>query len=369
MALLTVAADGSLENRGVAAAADSPSYLVRAGELIYAAGEGAGVVSAYRVSGSELHFLGLKDTAGELPCGLAVLGDVHDDVRGDVPGDRSALAVACYGDGSVDVHPLGPGGAIQDTGQSLHGRDRGSVDKDSVGKDSAGKESAVDKGSVGRQPRVEQDGPHAHAVLEVDATTVLTTDLGTDDVYIHSREGAFLTRTGSVRLPTGSGPRDLMLHPSVWSGCSPNSAASSSCSHGARTASRSWARSPFGSRGGRPRLGRRPRRGRPVRVCGPSRVRQRQCPGREPGWADADSRRVRRLGRRLAASPRRRRRAVAGREPAHELGRDLLDRGRRYPGQAELPDGPLADLPVARLICCLIEPLFDLLLLDLLLPD
>ncbi len=178
--ILTVAEDGSLEDHGLAAAADSPSFLARSGDLIYAAGEAAGVVSAYRVAGNELHFLGLQKTAGAGPCALGVLED------------RTALIVACYGDGTVDVHPLDPDGSLHKTAQSLRG---------------------VDKSS-----RINQTGPHAHAVLQVDAHTLLTTDLGTDDVHIHSLDGDLLIRTGSVKLPAGTGPRDLLLHPSglVW---------------------------------------------------------------------------------------------------------------------------------------------------------
>ena len=174
--VLTVNPDGSLESHGIAVAAESPSFLARDGELIYAALEGATAVSAYRIVGNELHFLGQQDVAGELPCALAVLGD------------SAALGVACYGDGTVDVHPIAPNGTLGKTGQSLRG--------------------------VGKGSRINQDGPHAHALLQVDAHTVLTTDLGTDDVYIHTLTGDLLSRTGSVRFPAGSGPRDLLLHPS-----------------------------------------------------------------------------------------------------------------------------------------------------------
>lgn len=178
--VLGVAADGSLEDHGLAAAADSPSFLASSGDTIYAVGEGARAVSAYRIAGNELHFLGLQDTAGELPCALAVLGN------------REALAVACYGDGTVDVHPIAPDGSLGKTGQSLRG--------------------------VGKVSRINQDGPHAHAALQIDAHTVLSTDLGTDDVHIHSLHGGLLTRTGSLKLPKGTGPRDLLLHPSglIW---------------------------------------------------------------------------------------------------------------------------------------------------------
>jgi 6-phosphogluconolactonase len=178
--VLGVAADGSLEDHGLAIAADSPSFLTSSGDVVYAAGEGARVVSAYRVAGNELHFLGLQNTAGELPCALAVLGD------------RAALAVACYGDGTVDVHPIAPDGSLGKTGQSLRGE--------------------------GKVSRINQSGPHAHAALQIDEKTVLTTDLGSDVIYLHSLDGDLLTRTGSVSFPKGTGPRDLFLHPSglIW---------------------------------------------------------------------------------------------------------------------------------------------------------
>jgi 6-phosphogluconolactonase (cycloisomerase 2 family) len=180
ISLFAVAADGSLEDHGLATVAESPSFLTRSGDMIYAVGEGAPSVSAFRIHGDELRFNGTQDAAGPQPCAVAVLGD------------RSLLVAACYGDGTIDVHPLGPEGAILKTGQSLRGEGKGT--------------------------RINQDGPHAHDVLQVDASRVLTTDLGTDDVFVHDFDGELLTRTGSVKLPTGSGPRDLLLHPSgtVW---------------------------------------------------------------------------------------------------------------------------------------------------------
>jgi 6-phosphogluconolactonase len=174
--LLRVAADGSLEHHGLAMATDSPSYLTRSGDMIYAVNEAAPRVSAFKVVGDELHFHGTQDAAGPSPCAVTVLGD------------RAVLAAACYGDGTIDVHPLAPDGSIGKTGQSLRREGKGS--------------------------RINQDGPHAHAVLAVDAVTVLTTDLGTDDVYVHSFDGALLTRTGRVKLHAGTGPRDLLRHPS-----------------------------------------------------------------------------------------------------------------------------------------------------------
>lgn len=175
-------ADGTLTWHGIVAATDSPSFLTLtlSGDTMYAVGEGAASVSAFRISGNELQFLGSQDAAGESPCSVAVLGD------------DALLAVACYRNGAVGVHRIQPGGSITRHIQTL-----------------------FDSGSG---PNEAQDGPHAHDVLRVDAATVLSTDLGTDRVHVHVLDEGGLTRTSSVQLPPGSGPRDLRRHPSglVW---------------------------------------------------------------------------------------------------------------------------------------------------------
>jgi 6-phosphogluconolactonase len=174
--------DGTLEDHGLAAATDSPSYLTRAGDVIYATNEGSRVLSAFRVAGDELRFLGLQSVAGDYPCALAVVGN------------RSLLVAACYGNGAVDVFPLIADGTLAKRSQSLRG------DEAANGPDS------------------NQEGPHAHDALQVDDRIVLTADLGTDRVYVHEVQDGALSRIGSVSLPAGAGPRDLFLHPSgaVW---------------------------------------------------------------------------------------------------------------------------------------------------------
>ena len=170
--LLKVLPDGSLEDHGLAAASASPSALARSGDVLYSVNEGSPSVSAFRIDGDELRFLGTQDAAGGLPCAVTVLGS------------RSLLVAACYENGVVDVHPLSADGAIIKTSQSLRGEGTGT--------------------------RINQDGPHAHDVVQIDATTVLTTDLGTDHVYVHSLDSEGLTRVASVTFPAGSGPRDLL---------------------------------------------------------------------------------------------------------------------------------------------------------------
>jgi 6-phosphogluconolactonase (cycloisomerase 2 family) len=96
--------------------------------------------------------------------------------------------VSNYLDGSIDVYPLLPGGAIGALRQTLV--------------------------SAGSGPNPAQDGPHAHSTLVRASgprgSTVLSADLGADRVHVHSVVDGNLVRTSSVVLPPGTGPRDLL---------------------------------------------------------------------------------------------------------------------------------------------------------------
>jgi 6-phosphogluconolactonase (cycloisomerase 2 family) len=164
----------------LASGADSPSFLAKSGDTIFAVGEADATVSAFRIAGDDLHFLGTQPTAGTAPCAIGTFAD------------GTVVGVACYGDGVIDLHAVGESGALGKTFQSLRGS--------------------------GSSIRPEQDGPHAHAVVPIGNDIVLTTDLGTDAVHIHRASPDGLARTGAVSLPAGSGPRDLHLHESgaVW---------------------------------------------------------------------------------------------------------------------------------------------------------
>jgi 6-phosphogluconolactonase len=168
----------TVEYLGVVAETLSPSFLTRSGDVLYAAGESGPSVSAFRITGDGLTPLGTAPSAGTAPCSLRVID--------------SLLVEACYGDGAVGVHRIDDSGIPSPAVHTL--RDEGTG------------------------PHPAQAGPHAHDVLRVDVTTVLTTDLGTDRVHIHTLRADGLTRTGSLDLPAGTGPRDLLLHPSgaVW---------------------------------------------------------------------------------------------------------------------------------------------------------
>lgn len=164
--------DGTLALVGTAVETPSPSYLVRHGDHVYAVAEGAGTVESFRRTGQHtLERDGSVPTGGAWPCSL----------------DFSAggIAVANYFDGSVAVISLDERGAVV----SLVDREAGS----------------------GSGPHARQEGPHAHAVVTMDPTTLASVDLGSDRVRVH-RPG--LRVESSLALPPGTGPRDLVRAPS-----------------------------------------------------------------------------------------------------------------------------------------------------------
>lgn len=168
-------ADGSLEYVGLAAAASSPSFVANGvgGRVVYAVDEANARVEAFSRAGGfgadgfDLVALGGQDTSGPAPCHIAVT--------------ERWLYVANYGSGVIDVFPLAEDGTIGPVAQSLT--------------------------ATGRGPKPEQAGPHAHSTFL--GPTVLTADLGLDQVHLHRLRGGLLTRTGSLDLPAGTGPRDF----------------------------------------------------------------------------------------------------------------------------------------------------------------
>ncbi len=163
---------GTLELVGTAVETASPSYLTQRGDHVYAVAEGAGRVDSFRRAGE--HLLerdGSSPSGGTWPCSLEFF--------------EGAIAVANYFDGSVGLVGVDGRGAVTSLLESAAGSGSG--------------------------PHERQNGPHAHAVLALDETTLLSVDLGSDRVLVHGRG---LSAGASVSLPAGSGPRDIVRHPS-----------------------------------------------------------------------------------------------------------------------------------------------------------
>lgn len=180
ISLLEADDSGRLRRLGLAARADSPSFLAAhpALRVVYAVDEGpARTVQAYRrTSFARLEPLGQPWQTGASPCHVAV------DPEGRY------LVVACWGDGAVLLGDLGRDGTIL----SLRDAPR-----------------AVD-------PYEDDDRTsRAHATLILPDGRLLTTDLGYDLLRVWRYEpGSGLIADHDVPLGRGSGPRHLARHPS-----------------------------------------------------------------------------------------------------------------------------------------------------------
>lgn len=174
------------------AAVDNPTFLTVApgSGCIYANSEvfgwHEGVVSAFRFDPGrgELVYLNKQPTLGSIAAYNSLTGD----------GRRLLVANYAMGSGGPDkavaVFDILPDGGLSPA--------RGSARQE------------------GQGPNTErQERSHAHCVLQTPWDgRVLVTDLGVDRIFSYELDAAgALARTGETKLPPGSGPRHLALHP------------------------------------------------------------------------------------------------------------------------------------------------------------
>lgn len=161
--------DGSLAlDDGFSLPFASPSFLAATRNTLFAALEGSGEIVA--IDRSTHTVTGRAATGGTWPCHIGLYG--------------RTVIVANYFDGSLGVlqtEPLALGTVI---------------------------------GAAGSGPHPAQDGPHAHASIEIEPGVIISADLGADRLLVHTLDDGDLERTAAVELPAGTGPRDLLLHPS-----------------------------------------------------------------------------------------------------------------------------------------------------------
>ncbi len=176
---------GTLHPLGVHTGPANPTFLAAHpnGRFLYAVSEvEAGVLSAFEVgSGGALKALNAQPTEGGAPVQVSL------DPQG-----RFAYAVNYAGGAAITAFPVLPDG--------------------SLGPRAAAAEHAGGGPNPGRQA-----GPHPHGVqVSPDGRHVYVCDLGTDEVVTYAPpEGQpSPRRLNALRLPPGSGPRHLTLHPS-----------------------------------------------------------------------------------------------------------------------------------------------------------
>lgn len=182
---VAAAPDGTLRWLGLAAAADSPSFLALHPSLplVYAVGEQARTVRAYRREGAfRLKPAGRAWAAGEAACHVAV------DPLGRF------LVVACWGDGQVLLYELDDDGGITAAFPAAPSLDPHAE-------------------TSGSGPDLTARPSRAHAGLMLADGRVMTTDLGHDLLRVWNyRPGRGLVLNHEVVLPLGSGPRHLVQH-------------------------------------------------------------------------------------------------------------------------------------------------------------
>lgn len=158
----------------------SPSWLAwhPTLDVLYAALEHGGVVQAFRRTGPDSFVvLGEPAAVGELACHVAV-----------EPGGRWLVA-SCWGDGRVVRLPLAPDGRV---GTGV------------VAAAATDPYAALDMNRPSR----------AHHARFVGTRTVVTTDLGLDQVRAWHPSSDGLREVDRVVLPQGTGPRHTVWHPS-----------------------------------------------------------------------------------------------------------------------------------------------------------
>ncbi|GAA2668659.1 MULTISPECIES: lactonase family protein [Actinosynnema] len=170
-------AKGVLTHTGVVADVPNPSFLVRAGDRLYAVNEQEdGAVTALAIGADGVPVvLNRRSTGGADPCHL-VLHEGH-------------LLAANYTSGSVSAHPVLPDGSL-------------------------GERTDLVRHEGSGPNRDRQEGPHAHQVV-VDPTGrfVLAVDLGADSVLTYRLVGGRLEHVATARTHAGAGPRHLAFHP------------------------------------------------------------------------------------------------------------------------------------------------------------
>jgi 6-phosphogluconolactonase len=186
------AASGKLEDIGLAAELQNPSYLAVSafGRYLYSVleteefeGRNGGAVGSFaidRTTGA-LTPLNVQPTEGKAPCHIST------------DGEGRFLFAANYNEGTVSVFPLSANGTIAPVSSILRHSGSGPV--------------------AGRQ-----EGPHAHfASLTPDGKYLCAVDLGVDSVFAYPYSPAAGVSSAcrfTVQTKPGAGPRHIAFGPS-----------------------------------------------------------------------------------------------------------------------------------------------------------
>ena len=181
---------GRLKFRSVKGEIENPSYLAISsdGSKVYAVSEkneGLGTVNAYQFNSSlgKLSYINQSSTGGKGPCYVSV-----DDAR-------THLFVANYSSGSLGTIRINKEGSLDSSNVQSVQHTGSSINKES------------------------QTFAHVHsAMLSPDNRYVLSSDLGTDGIYIYPFDANVNKSLNTVNVmhinsTAGNGPRHICFHP------------------------------------------------------------------------------------------------------------------------------------------------------------
>lgn len=177
-ALTLEGATGDIENPSFLAAHPSGQYLYAVSETSEFEGQPGGGVYAFAVDGqtNALSPLNAQRSHGGAPCYVSVTPD------------GGYVLVANYSGGNFAMIPVEQDGRLAPASYVAQHEGIGYNEQ--------------------RQP-----GPLGHCIIVGAAGRAYAVDKGLDRVVVYGLEGGELTRTGSVDVIAGSGPRHMVFHP------------------------------------------------------------------------------------------------------------------------------------------------------------
>lgn len=175
-------ADGVLEQVGLVARADNPSFLAHNGAFLLSVNENEeGTIQSYKIGTDSLELINTTSTGGAHPCFVTM-------------NEEGNVLVANYTGGNVGWLDLAEDGVISEL-KSLQQH-------------------------IGNGPTDRQESAHAHSTWFVGNTNeIISVDLGTDELWLselNKEDGVLKLKEHKVKMEAGAGPRHIAFHPNNW---------------------------------------------------------------------------------------------------------------------------------------------------------
>jgi len=171
--------NGEIKLQGLQAKTPNPSFLAINADhrfLLAVNENNPGTVSVFAVKADTLHFINRQYAGGDAPCYLAI-------------NPNGWVLTANYGSGTVGLHKIGSSGQLSPLLDS-------------------------------QKHRFNNRQPHAHSVLFYPKSQqIISADLGTNQLWFSRldtlNEKIIAGEQNPLEMPTGSGPRHMVLHPNL----------------------------------------------------------------------------------------------------------------------------------------------------------